>query len=111
MLIQDMSDQPFNYGDSGNGGVVWIRTKYLYFDENVRPAYYGTHRSKSAVIGPRKPFAKDVQRLDYDYDSEAEWEEDDGESLSHSDVSFHLRRYVNSINLGTTVYNNKSLDI
>lgn len=90
MLIQDMSNQPFNYGDSGNGGVVWVRTKYLYFDENVRPPYYGTYRSRSAVIAPRRPFAKDVQRFDYDYDSEEEWEEDEGESLTHSDVSYLL---------------------
>uniref|UniRef100_A0A0R3SC65 Chromatin assembly factor 1 subunit A n=1 Tax=Hymenolepis diminuta TaxID=6216 RepID=A0A0R3SC65_HYMDI len=85
VLIQDMSNQPFNYGDSGNGGVVWVRTKYLYFDENVRPPYYGTYRSRSAVIAPRRPFARDVQRFDYDYDSEEEWEEDEGESLTHSD--------------------------
>nr|CDS25371.2 chromatin assembly factor 1 subunit A B [Hymenolepis microstoma] len=85
VLIQDMSNQPFNYGDSGNGGVVWVRTKYLYFDGNVRPPYYGTYRSRSAAVGPRRPFAKDVQRLNYDYDSDDEWEEVEGESLTHSD--------------------------
>eukprot|EP00178_Gracilaria_changii_P016465 TRINITY_DN4724_c0_g1_i1.p1 TRINITY_DN4724_c0_g1~~TRINITY_DN4724_c0_g1_i1.p1 ORF type:complete len:1034 (-),score=211.32 TRINITY_DN4724_c0_g1_i1:130-3231(-) len=53
--------------------------KLLQFDENYRPAYYGTSR-KSAVVTGRRPFKKDSE-VDYDHDSEAEWEEDEGEDI------------------------------
>lgn len=96
LLIQDMSRQPFNYGDSGNGGVVWVRAKYLHFAENIRPPYYGTYRSRSNVVAPRRPFAKDFQRFDYDFDSDEEWEDGDGESVSQSDVRFRLIKSITS---------------
>lgn len=35
------------------------RAKCLMFKENRRPAYYGTWQKKSALVGPRRPFAKD----------------------------------------------------
>jgi hypothetical protein len=35
------------------------RAKLLQFDENRRPAYWGTWRKKSSVIRPTKPFEKD----------------------------------------------------
>ncbi|KAF5180370.1 Chromatin assembly factor 1 subunit fas1 [Thalictrum thalictroides] len=59
--------------------------KLLQFDKSHRPAYYGTLSAKSDVIGPRHPFKKDPN-LDYDVESDEEWEEEDpGESLSDCD--------------------------
>ncbi|KAK1287712.1 Chromatin assembly factor 1 subunit FSM [Acorus calamus] len=59
--------------------------KLLQFDKSHRPAYYGTYSKKSNVVGPRHPFKKDPT-LDYDVDSDEEWEEEDpGESLSDCD--------------------------
>ncbi|CAN8066046.1 unnamed protein product [Agarophyton chilense] len=53
--------------------------KLLQFDENYRPAYYGTFRRSEVVCG-RRPFKKDGD-LNYDHDSEAEWEEEEGEDI------------------------------
>ncbi|XP_058094285.1 chromatin assembly factor 1 subunit FAS1 [Magnolia sinica] len=59
--------------------------KLLQFDKSYRPAYYGTSSRKSDVIGPHHPFKKDPD-LDYDVESDEEWEEEDpGESLSDCD--------------------------
>ncbi|KAL6840335.1 hypothetical protein ACP4OV_030145 [Aristida adscensionis] len=59
-----------------------IRRKLLQFDKSNRPAYYGTWRKKSVVVGPRCPLKMDPD-LDYEVDSDDEWEEEDpGESLS-----------------------------
>ncbi|CAO3619024.1 unnamed protein product [Mucor hiemalis] len=56
-----------------------LKMKLLQFHEDVRPAYYGTwskaYNGKSIVNG-RRPFAKDTQILNYDDDSEAEWDYD-----------------------------------
>jgi len=65
-----------------------IRVKYLHFDkkEYRRPPYYGTWRKKSSKIKPRKPFAKDEKLIDYEVDSDDEWEDiADGESIADSD--------------------------
>ncbi|KAI8878574.1 hypothetical protein K501DRAFT_336654 [Backusella circina FSU 941] len=55
--------------------------KLIQFHENVRPAYYGTWTKHSDLITGRTPFAKDETWLDYDYDSEAEWELDEGDDI------------------------------
>lgn len=60
------------------------RAKLLQFCENVRPAYWGTWRRRSRTVSGRNPWAKD-QTLDYEVDSEAEWDEEPGESLSGSE--------------------------
>lgn len=36
------------------------RVKFLKFEENRRPPYYGTWRKKSSKLGPRRPFAQDT---------------------------------------------------
>ena len=60
--------------------------KLLQFHDNVRPAYYGTYSKKSQVIGPRRPFARDQGLLDYQLDSDEEWEEgEDLEEMGESD--------------------------
>lgn len=59
--------------------------KLLQFDKSPRPAYYGTWRKKSSVVRPKFPLKKDPN-LDYDVDSDEEWEEEEpGESLSDCD--------------------------
>ncbi|KAI0135698.1 chromatin assembly factor 1 subunit A-domain-containing protein [Daldinia grandis] len=65
-----------------------ITTKYLSFYEDVRPPYFGTvttpiEATKLRFIS-RRPVGK-VLPLNYDYDSEAEWVEDDGEDLDDED--------------------------
>jgi hypothetical protein len=63
-----------------------LRMKLLQFHENVRPAYHGTCTQRSRIVNGRKPFAKDIERLDYDVDSEAEWEpEGEGEDIHSGD--------------------------
>ncbi|NXN23298.1 CAF1A factor, partial [Nycticryphes semicollaris] len=62
------------------------RMKLLQFCENHRPAYWGTWNKKTSTIRPRNPWAKDSKLLDYEVDSDEEWEEEEpGESLSHSE--------------------------
>ncbi|XP_036625369.1 chromatin assembly factor 1 subunit A isoform X2 [Trichosurus vulpecula] len=62
------------------------RMKLLQFSENHRPAYWGTWNKKTSAIRPRNPWSKDTKLLDYEIDSDEEWEEEEpGESLSHSE--------------------------
>ncbi|XP_030640106.1 chromatin assembly factor 1 subunit A [Chanos chanos] len=62
------------------------RMKLLQFHENYRPAYWGTWSRKSRCISPRCPLRQDKVLLDYEVDSDEEWEEEEpGESLSHSE--------------------------
>ena len=63
-----------------------VRTKYLRFAEDVRPAYIGTYTRaplRSSVLRLcRNPFSRTLPSINYDYDSEAEWEEpEEGEDL------------------------------
>lgn len=61
------------------------RRKLLQFDKSHRPAYYGSFSKRSEVIRPRNPLKMDPN-LDYENDSDEEWEEEDpGESLSDCD--------------------------
>ncbi|XP_078367625.1 uncharacterized protein LOC144651533 [Oculina patagonica] len=63
-----------------------LKNKLLQFHTNYRPAYYGTMRKKSHHISPKNPFKKDTDLLDYEVDSDDEWEEEEpGESLSDSE--------------------------
>lgn len=55
--------------------------KLLQFEEDYRPAFFGTDSRKSKSVHPRRPFEKDTA-LDYSYDSAEEWEDDeDGEDI------------------------------
>ncbi|KAG9234420.1 chromatin assembly factor 1 subunit A-domain-containing protein [Amylocarpus encephaloides] len=63
-----------------------VPMKYLAFAEDVRPPYRGTYTSQP-VNGinklARNPLRKDLPNANYDYDSEAEWVEDeDGEECN-----------------------------
>ncbi|THX77007.1 hypothetical protein D6D08_05190 [Aureobasidium pullulans] len=60
--------------------------RHLHFGEDVRPAYFGTYSRKVSSTNAAKlrknPFSKLRQDTDYDYDSEAEWEEpEEGEDI------------------------------
>ncbi|KAI3322988.1 hypothetical protein HD806DRAFT_497449 [Xylariaceae sp. AK1471] len=65
-----------------------VPMKYIRFYEDVRPAYFGTmttpmtyHKLRALS---RRPTGK-ILPLAYDYDSEAEWVEDDGEDLDDAE--------------------------
>lgn len=67
----------------------WLRaisTKYIKFAEDVRPPYIGTYSKQPAGCAVsklcRNPFTRGLPHTNYDYDSEAEWEEPgEGEDL------------------------------
>lgn len=60
--------------------------KLLQFDENHRPAFFGTNSQVSGEVKPRRPFAKDSS-LDYSYDSADDWEdEEEGEDILDLEV-------------------------
>lgn len=63
-----------------------IPMKYLHFGEDVRPPYYGTYTKPFSDATARRLARNAVVRIrqdtNYDYDSEAEWEEpEEGEDL------------------------------
>lgn len=63
-----------------------VRMKSLKFGEDVRPPYQGTYSKhlpeSSAYKIMRNPFYRGLPETNYDYDSEAEWEEpEEGEEL------------------------------
>ncbi|VEU33534.1 unnamed protein product [Pseudo-nitzschia multistriata] len=55
------------------------RYRFLSFHEDCRPPYRGSWSKKSSIVTGKTPFRKDVAIFDYEYDSEAEWEEGDDE--------------------------------
>lgn len=59
--------------------IVPNRYKFLGFHEDVRPPYRGTWSKRSSLVTGRRPLGKDTKYLDYDVDSEEEWEEGDDE--------------------------------
>lgn len=78
-----------------------IPLKYIHYEQDVRPPYYGTYSKimpqREAKHLARSSCSSGLPNIDYDYDSEAEWEEpeegedllsdgeDDGESLEGED--------------------------
>ncbi|PLB51873.1 hypothetical protein P170DRAFT_422817 [Aspergillus steynii IBT 23096] len=63
-----------------------VRMKSLKFGEDVRPPYQGTYTKSLPGSAARKlmrnPFHRGLPETNYDYDSEAEWEEpEEGEEL------------------------------
>ncbi|GAP87609.1 putative chromatin assembly factor 1 subunit a protein [Rosellinia necatrix] len=65
-----------------------VPMKYIRFYEDVRPAYCGTVTtpitSHTLRVLSRRPVSRTMP-LAYDYDSEAEWVEDDGEDLDDAE--------------------------
>ncbi|KAK5662969.1 hypothetical protein OQA88_6381 [Cercophora sp. LCS_1] len=67
-----------------------VPLKSLKFREDVRPPYIGTVSGlpegfKSLRLIALHPTAKAIPSLNYDYDSEAEWQEEDGEDVEDLD--------------------------
>ena len=63
-----------------------LPVKYLRYVEDVRPPYIGTYSKIPVKCSPsrllRRPFLRALPATNYDYDSEAEWEEpEEGEDL------------------------------
>jgi chromatin assembly factor 1 subunit A len=60
--------------------------KYIHFHQDVRPPYCGTY-TRALFPKDRRTLARNPCRrykataLDYDYDSEAEWDEEEGEDI------------------------------
>ncbi|XP_031381599.1 chromatin assembly factor 1 subunit FAS1 isoform X1 [Punica granatum] len=83
---ETVSDKDLNTTGSHPDAEQYKRQRQLLqFDKSHRPAFYGIWTKNSNIVGPRHPFSKDPE-LDYDIDSDEEWEEEDpGESLSDCD--------------------------
>ncbi|KAK3359868.1 chromatin assembly factor 1 subunit A-domain-containing protein [Lasiosphaeria hispida] len=67
-----------------------VPVKSLKFKEDVRPPYVGTISGLPTGVRSlrriaRNPISKNILPLDYDYDSEAEWQEEDGEDVDELD--------------------------
>ncbi|KAF9365243.1 Chromatin assembly factor 1, subunit A [Mortierella sp. NVP85] len=78
-------------GDDTNYVLSWkdipsLRMRLFQFAENYRPAYYGTWSKRSKCVNGRRILGKDTEQIDYEFDSEAEWEEDEeGEECKSDD--------------------------
>jgi chromatin assembly factor 1 subunit A len=89
------STQPIDLTDEDSGDnpmdvLRKIPTRHIQFDQDVRPAYYGSYtkiRSPRTIRRTMKnPFTKSRPDTDYDIDSEAEWEEpEEGDEELDSD--------------------------
>ncbi|GAB1314214.1 Chromatin assembly factor 1 subunit A-domain-containing protein [Madurella fahalii] len=67
-----------------------VPVKSIKFREDVRPPYIGTISGLPPGVTSlrklaRKPTSRDLLPLNYDYDSEAEWQEEDGEDVDDLD--------------------------
>ncbi|KAJ5198950.1 Chromatin assembly factor 1 subunit A [Penicillium cf. griseofulvum] len=63
-----------------------VTMKSLKFGEDIRPPYQGTYTRRVSELSTRRlarnPYYRGLPDTDYDYDSEAEWEEpEEGEEL------------------------------
>ena len=82
VFVPTVSDNPFEQQVYDEEKTLPIRNRYkfLCFREDFRPPYHGTwSKPVSTLISGRNPYAKDTAYLDYDVDSEEEWEEGDDE--------------------------------
>lgn len=77
------SREHFNKCNNTHYPQVLVKRKILAFYENHRPAYCGSWRKTSTVIGPRRPLGQDKGLLEYEYDSDDDWEEEEeGEDIT-----------------------------
>lgn len=89
--LNSSSEQPIDLtkNDAARNPLALLKRipmKYLHFPEDVRPPYYGTytkpHTPRQEARLARSPFSRTLPDTNYDYDSEAEWEEpEEGEDL------------------------------
>lgn len=69
-----------------------IPMKYIYFHHDVRPPYVGSrtniNKSRDYLTLGRNPFIRARSEIEYDYDSEAEWDEpEEGEELDNESLA------------------------
>jgi chromatin assembly factor 1 subunit A len=81
VYVTDEPDNAFDAQPFAEERRIIFSNKYrfLSFHEDRRPAYHGTWSKKSTKVTGRTPFGKDAMYLDYDDNSEGEWEEGDDE--------------------------------
>lgn len=88
--INGSADNPIDVDNDSNVKPLellkQVSMKYLHFGEDVRPPYFGTytkhHDPEQERKVARNPTFRGLADLNYDYDSEAEWEEPgEGEDL------------------------------
>jgi chromatin assembly factor 1 subunit A len=92
-IVNSAADQPIELTNHNTSTAVQpqdllqqIPMKYIHFGEDVRPPYYGTYtraytKAEAARLA-RNPVSRLRQDTNYDYDSEAEWDEpEEGEDL------------------------------
>ncbi|KAJ5647353.1 hypothetical protein N7490_003725 [Penicillium lividum] len=84
--LNDAGNLPDGVSASAKSDLSHIPMKSLKFGEDVRPAYQGTFTravpKASAHKISRNPYRRELPETNYDYDSEAEWEEpEEGEDL------------------------------
>ncbi|KAF6002538.1 Chromatin assembly factor 1, subunit A [Cyanidiococcus yangmingshanensis] len=88
-----------------SGRIVKPGYRYLHFEENNRPPYYGPWPLLRQIerIRPRAPFAiLDSDLIDYDCDSDADWEDEGcGEDLSSCSCDEVAENSSSSIEDGT----------
>ncbi len=60
---------------------------YIFCCYNLYASHSGTFSKKSRILNGRRPFAKDPELFNYEYDSEADWDEEEeaGEDIANSD--------------------------
>ena len=87
--VTALSDNPFDPQPYDEEKVISVQNKYKFlgFHEDDRPPYHGTWSKRSTLVTGRRPLGKDTEYLDYDVDSEAEWEQvdEDGEDCDKSE--------------------------
>ncbi len=77
-----LPDNPFEQQPYDEERTISVRNrkKFLSFHEDYRPPYHGTwSKPSSTKVTGRKPFGQDTSYLNYEIDSEEEWEEGDDE--------------------------------
>eukprot|EP01082_Thalassiosira_pseudonana_P001042 g1192.t1 g1192 contig10:1574944-1576827(-) len=82
VFVTVLSDNPFAPQPYDEERIISVPNKYKFlgFHEDVRPPYHGTwSKPRSTLVTGRNPLGQDTQFLDYEVDSEAEWEEADDE--------------------------------
>jgi chromatin assembly factor 1 subunit A len=82
----DLTDDTDAARDSSLKMLQTMSMKYLHFGEDVRPPYYGTYTKPYSALEAsrlaRNSLSRVRQDTNYEYDSEAEWEEpEEGEDL------------------------------
>ena len=80
VFVTVMPENPFDRQPYDEERIIRVpnRFKFLCFHEDHRPPYHGTwSKPRSDIITGRNPIGKDAEHLNYDVDSEAEWEEGD----------------------------------